>query len=149
MAGKRALPPVYFLASLLGMLVLHFALPIRVLFAAPHRYWGVLPIVAGVLVLVIAAGLFEKANTPIKPFEKSTHLVVEGPFVYSRNPMYLGMLVTVLGTAIVLGSVTPFLVIPALYLVLTGRFIRVEERALEQTFGEEYLAYKKKVRRWI
>ncbi len=97
----------------------------------------------------IVAGLFEKANTPITQFEKSTRLVVEGPFVYSRNPMYSGMLVTVLGTAAVLGSVTPFLPIPALYWVLTGRFILAEEQALEQTLGEEYLAYKNKVRRWI
>ncbi len=59
------------------------------------------------------------------------------------------MLVTVLGTAVVLGSVTPFLAIPALYWALTVRFIRAEERALEQTFGEEYLAYENKVRRWI
>lgn len=99
--------------------------------------WCTKEIVAGLLVIVVAAGLFEKANTPITQFEKSTGLVVVGPFVYSRNPMYSGMLVTVLGTAVVLGSVTPFLPIPALYWVLTGRFILAEEQALVPGLQEQ------------
>jgi protein-S-isoprenylcysteine O-methyltransferase Ste14 len=63
--------------------------------------------------------------------------------------MYLGMVSSLLGVAVLCGSATPFLVVPAFALFIERRFIRVEEKMLEETFGSEYAAYKARVRRWI
>ena len=149
MAPKRVLPPVYFFTALLSMVGLHLAIPIRTLIPPPYSYFGAAFVAGGLLMVMWAAGLFHKVQTPIKPFEQSTHLVTVGPFKYSRNPMYLGMLGVLTGVFVLLGSVTPIVAIPILYWVLTTKFIAVEERSLEETFGEEYVSYKKKVRRWL
>ena len=112
----------------------------------------------GVL-LMILAGLsdlsslylfFKKRTTPnpMKP-EFTTGLVTNGLYKISRNPMYLGMLIILLGFGIYLGSLTPFLVLPAFYFVITEMQIKPEEKMLEKKFGEEYLDYKTKVRRWL
>ena len=93
--------------------------------------------------------LFVKAGTTVKPFQESSELVMMGPFNLTRNPMYLSMTVFLLGLAILLGSLTPFFIIPFFVWIITKRFIRVEERMLEQRFGESYRAYKARVRRWI
>ena len=63
--------------------------------------------------------------------------------------MYLGLLLILAGVAVLLGNLTPFLVIGVLAWLLKREFIRVEEAALEATFGEDYAEYKKQVRRWI
>jgi protein-S-isoprenylcysteine O-methyltransferase Ste14 len=63
--------------------------------------------------------------------------------------MYLGLLLILVGIAVLLGNLTPFLVIPVLAWLLQRKFMRVEEAALEATFGEDYVEYKKQVRRWI
>ena len=93
--------------------------------------------------------LFVKAGTTVKPFHESSELVVMGPFGVTRNPMYLSMTVFLLGLAILLGSLTPFFVLPFFVWIINTRFIRVEESMLEQRFGDSYRAYKARVRRWI
>jgi protein-S-isoprenylcysteine O-methyltransferase Ste14 len=75
--------------------------------------------------------------------------VLDGPFRFSRNPMYLGMVTLLIGVAIGLGSATPWLVIPAFFFLISKRFIAAEERKMEVEFGAEYLSYRSKVRRWI
>jgi protein-S-isoprenylcysteine O-methyltransferase Ste14 len=76
-------------------------------------------------------------------------LVQDGLFAFSRNPMYLGMVLVVLGVATLLRGAVPFVVPVVLAVLLYLRFIRFEERALEQTFGDDYRAYKARVRRWL
>ena len=63
--------------------------------------------------------------------------------------MYLGMTLILAGLAVLLGSVTPVLVVPVFAWLMDRRFIVAEEQALEETFGEAYLEYKRHVRRWI
>ncbi len=96
-----------------------------------------------------ADGLFKRKNTTVKPFEKSSALILEGPFRFSRHPMYLGMVIALLGVAIILGSLITFLVPIAFFVSMQIVFIRHEEKALEQTFGQEYLDYKNRVRSWL
>jgi len=103
----------------------------------------------GLGIVFWARSLFTKVGTTVKPFQESSELVVKGPFNVTRNPMYLSMVVFLLGLGILLGSFTPFLVIPIFIWIITQRFIRVEERMLEQRFGASYLAYRARVRRWI
>ena len=131
------------------MVCLHFLAPVRQVVSGPYRYLGIIPLGAGLAVVLWAAGIFERAGTTIKPFEKSSTLVVRGPYRVSRNPMYLGMVCGLVGVGVVTGSVTPFLVVPAFAYLIDRRFIREEEALLEQTFGSQYSAYKACVRRWL
>ena len=92
---------------------------------------------------------FQKTNTPMPPSSKPNMLHTKGAFRYTRNPMYLDITIGLLGFAILMSSFINFC-FPILFLVLMDIiYIRREEKILEVEFGEEYLEYKNKVRRWI
>jgi len=143
------LPPVYFLMAVILMVGLHFVSPVRQVIPTWARYWGVAPLLAGFALVVWAARLFDRAGTTIKPFQPSSALVVRGPYRLSRNPIYLGMVVALLGLGMMLGSLTPFAVVPVFAWAIQHRFIRPEEAMLEGTFGAAYAEYKAAVRRWL
>ena len=63
--------------------------------------------------------------------------------------MYLGMVIILTGVAVLLGSITPFLVPAGFFITMNVVFIPDEERAMEETFGEQFLDYKKRIRRWL
>ena len=92
---------------------------------------------------------FRGVGTGIVPFDPATALVTGGLYRYTRNPMYLGMVLLLVGVAIALGSLGAWLPIPVFVWIIQARFIVGEERFLEQTFGESYVAYKRGVRRWL
>ena len=142
-------PPIYFFVSLVVMIALHYLVPIHQLFSTPFKYAGVPFVVGGVCITAVAAGTFVKVGTPVVPFEKSTVIVIYGLFRFSRNPMYLGMVIALVGVALLLGSATAFMPIPIFVWLIHNQFICREEKFLEELFGEEYLAYKIKVRRWL
>jgi len=142
-------PPIYFLVSIVIMVVLHYFAPIYQLFSSPVGYAGLLLVVGGICITAVAAGAFVKVGTPVVPFEKSTVVVINGLFRFSRNPMYLGMVIALVGMAFFLGSVAAIIPIPVFVWLIHNQFICREEKFLEELFGEEYIAYKGKVRRWI
>ena len=148
-ARKPIYPPRYVLLSALLMLVLHFLVPIRQLVDGPVRLLGIVPMAAGLAIVVWAAGLFDRAGTTIKPFEKSSVLVERGPYRLSRNPIYLCMVLSLAGLGVILGSLAPLLVVPAFAALIDRRFIRAEEAMLQQAFGSAYTDYKTRVRRWL
>jgi protein-S-isoprenylcysteine O-methyltransferase Ste14 len=143
------LPPVYLVLSMAAMVVFHVGFPIAQPIREPYRYAG------GVLIVLAAAlgfwgvYLFRRARTGVVPFSEATVLVTGGPYRFTRNPMYLGMAGILLGTAIWLGSLTPWLVLPAFMGLIADRFIAPEEAMLERTFGEQYARYRASVRRWL
>ncbi len=149
MSELRILPPIYFFVALVVMFGLHYLLPIALLRGAVWLYLGVALIGSSVLFIVISARLFDKLGTTIRPFEESTALVVTGPFKYSRNPMYLGMVGVLMGLAVVLGTATPVVVIPVFVWLITRRFVLGEEAALEARFGDDYTEYRNRVGRWL
>ncbi len=149
MKQSKLLPPTYFFIYLLLIIGLHFIVPIMQLIYAPSRFIGILLLGIGIWLNMWADGLFKKKNTTVKPFEKSSALILEGPFRFSRHPMYLGMVIALLGVAIILGSLITFLMPIAFFITMQIVFIRHEEKALEQTFGQEYLDYKNRVRCWL
>ena len=149
MATRRLMPPVYFLVALVTMVVLNAFLPIVQVIESQTRFAGVLLILFGGWLAATGSRLFDKHNTTVRPFEESTALIKEGPYRFSRNPMYLGMVVLLVGVATILGTLTPIIVIPVFMWVITMRFIVHEEKALEQQFGREYTDYQKSVRRWL
>ncbi len=97
----------------------------------------------------MAARQFSKAETNIVPLTRSKALVTDGTFSLTRNPMYVGMTSALAGTAVLLNGYLPWLVILPFVLVIRFRFIRHEEPLMEETFGEDYLAYRSRVRRWL
>ena len=146
---RKIIPPVWLLLTLMAMVALHFALPVVRLIPAPYRDAGWLAVIAGVAVSAIAASAFRRAGTPVVPFERSTALVTDGLFRYTRNPMYLGLVLVLLGVAVALGTLGAFLPIPVFVWIIRKWFIEGEERFLTEIFGEEYRAYQRRVRRWL
>ena len=146
---RKVVPPVYFLLSLVLMTGLYFLMPVAHLIPFPYAYAGMLFIVVGLTSMLIAVGAFRKAKTPLIPFERSTALVVEGMYRFTRNPMYLGMVLVLTGVGVLFGAISTFLPIPFFVWIITANFIRGEEHFLEEIFGDGYVAYKQKVRRWL
>ena len=114
-----------------------------------RRAVALILIVGGLLFDGMAAGLFRRRGTAVEPWKPSTALIVEGPYRFTRNPMYLGMVMLLIGVAVMLGTLTPGLVIPPFAWWISRRFIAQEEVMLEERFGEEYLQFMRRVRRWI
>ncbi len=146
---RGPVPPVFFLLGLLLQWGLHVFLPIIRLVPEAWAVSGVIPIAVGVGVMGLAAGRFKKVNTAINPFGRPSVLVTSGVFRASRNPMYLAMILILIGGALAWGTLTTFVVPPALAWFLSRKFIVREEAALSQIFGSDYDRYKHRVRRWL
>lgn len=107
--------------------------------------------IVGIALAIMGVLAFKKAQTTVNPHtpEKSANLVTTGIYHYTRNPMYLGMLLVLLGWAFYLSNVAALLVLP-IFIIYMSRFqIQPEERVMMQNFGDEYQAYMIKVRRWL
>ena len=89
------------------------------------------------------------ADVPIRTDKPVPRLSTEGPFRYSRNPSYLALAMIYAGIAVVRNSLWAILLLPLVVVVIQREVIGREERYLERTFGEEYLDYKGRVRRWV
>lgn len=148
--GERPMmPPTYAMLAVIAMVVLHFVVPVARLAGPPVTWLGAPFIGVGLILNFWAGGLFSRRRTPFNPFAGPRVLVREGPFLLSRNPMYLGIVLAVLGIAMLMGTLTPFVVVGLLAWLLQARFIAIEEAMLEDAFGEAYRAYCRQVRRWI
>lgn len=146
---RKILPPVWLLLALGLAVALHYVAPIVRIFTPPWSYSGAVLVVLGIAMSAAGAGAFKRAGTPVVPFEPSTALVTQGLYRFTRNPMYLGLVLSLLGAAILLGSLGALLTLPAFVWILQTQFIAGEERFLEGIFGARYLDYKKRVRRWL
>ena len=105
----------------------------------------------GILVFINPVLKFIKSKTTINPiqFEETNRLVTSGIFKYSRNPMYLGMLMIIISTSIFYLNIYSILT-PFLFVFWINKFqIKREEVFLTEKFGKEYLSYKNKTRRWL
>ncbi len=146
---RKIVPPVWLLLCLLAMGLLDNFLPLAEWLAPPWSYLGFGLILAGLWLALAGVAKFMQAGTPIIPFERPTALVTGGLYRHTRNPMYLGMVLLLLGIAVVLGSLSALLPIPAFIWIITRQFIEGEERFLTEIFGDDYLSYKARVRRWL
>lgn len=146
---RKIVPPVYLFVALLLMWLLQGYFPVFQYFHPPMAYLGIIPVFIGISMAASAAGLFKKADTGIVPFDEATTLVTAGFYRVTRNPMYLGMFLILFGVAMLLGSIGALLPIPLFVLIIRNHFVLGEERFLEAAFGQQYLEYTSKVRRWI
>jgi len=128
MKTKRVLPPVYFFISIAAMALLNFFGPVFDFARYPWNLLGLVPMWIGIALNLIADAAFKKAQTTVKPFEISTALITTGVFGISRNPMYLGMVLILIGIAILMGSLSPLIVIVFFTALMELIFVRAEEK---------------------
>ncbi len=143
------LPPFYFLGAIALMVALDRFVAVVTLIEPPITYLGWIPFGLALAMAFSVNWRFKRPGTTIKPFADSSALVTDGPFAFSRNPIYLSAVVGLLGIFVVLGSLSPLAVIPPFVTIIRVRFIAVEQRMLEAAFGDAYRDYTKRVRRWI
>jgi protein-S-isoprenylcysteine O-methyltransferase Ste14 len=118
----------------------------------PARYpLSVSLAVAGAVISGLGVASFRRAGTTVNPLkpDSSTALVASGVYTLTRNPMYLGFLLLLLGWGIFLSNALAFLLLPAFILYMNRFQISPEEKALASLFGEEFVSYASRVRRWL
>jgi protein-S-isoprenylcysteine O-methyltransferase Ste14 len=146
---KKTPPPLTFLflyivlAFLLDRVVSLFRI------ADPYRILGIIPLFIGLGLNLWADTLYKKHKTTVKPDGIPSAFIGEGPFRFSRHPMYLGFVLILIGVAIELGSLSSFLAPVCMVITLEKKFIPQEEKHMETLFGPRYLDYTRRVRRWV
>jgi protein-S-isoprenylcysteine O-methyltransferase Ste14 len=146
---KRMLPPTFLLICLIVMALLHGFLPITTLVPAPFNLLGIAFLAVGIVVNLVADGAFHLAQTTVKTFDEPDRLVVDGLFRYSRNPMYLGFELILIGVWVLLGSASPNLGPVLFFVVANWYYIPFEEKMLAKQFGQQFGDYRRRTRRWI
>lgn len=129
--------------------VLHLAIPLAGPLPWSWRLIGVAPLLAGAVLTVGSAAMFGRRDTNIKTFNDPGVLVTNGAFGQTRNPMYLGFVLMLIGVALLFGSVTVW-VCPVLFFAIADRwYVPFEERRMQATFGATFDDYRAQVPRWI
>ncbi len=146
---QRLLPPTLVGALIVLMVLLHLITPTSSGVVAPARLIGLLVAGAGVALTLHGSSLFSKVSTNIKTFDRPDTLVAEGPFRYTRNPMYLGFVLLLFGLALALGSLVPFIGPMIFFIAANNWYIPFEEGRMSQEFGQSYDAYRARVPRWL
>jgi protein-S-isoprenylcysteine O-methyltransferase Ste14 len=147
--GIKIPPPLIYLLPLLLGLVLDRRAHVPFLPRGVARVLG-WPLVGGAMALATwFARTMRDAETTMHINKPVSTLVQDGPFRYSRNPGYLSLTILYAGIAVLRNALWAILLLPLVLIVMQREVIGREERYLERTFGEEYLDYKARVRRWV
>lgn len=143
----KLIPPYLVASSMLAMFILDRYLP---LYEWRHTQWlGFSFMLLAFLCIVYCAYLFHKNHTEIKPLEESSFLILSWPYTISRNPIYLCMIIFLVGWCLWLQSISSLLIVIIFSAWIHYRFVLQEETMLEKTFGQFYLTYKSYTRRWL
>jgi protein-S-isoprenylcysteine O-methyltransferase Ste14 len=113
------------------------------------RTIGPLLILGGLAAALLGSRELHRAETNVDPYEPATTVVTGGPYRFTRNPIYVGFTLIYLGISALANALLPVLLLPAVQQLMRRGVIEREERYLERKFGDEYLHYKERVRRWI
>ena len=142
-------PPVWFAGSCVAVWLLATELPLVMAFGPVFRLAGIGIVLAGMALIAWSAVWFRRKGTTIEPHHTPRVLITEGPYRFSRNPIYLGLVAMLTGLVLFLGALSP-VPVPGLFVsVLTLRFIEPEEARLRQIFGAEAHRYIGATRRWL
>ncbi len=115
----------------------------------PYHYLGFIIVAMAIILVIWAVLAFRRNSTTLDHHDIPVALVTTGPFRFGRNPMYVGLTIGLIGMAIIIGTLALFFVPLAFLLTMNWAFVPREEKNLEQVFGEAYLNYKERVRRWL
>ena len=148
-AGVRVPPPFLYLGGFgLGMLI-EAVKPLPTLPLPANVVVGIVLIALGLALVAPSAALFQRAGTNLAPHRPTTALVFTGPYRFTRNPIYVGFADIYAGAAVWSGTTWALILLPLVLVVIRRAVIAREERYLEATYGQEYLDYKARVRRWL
>lgn len=144
------LPPAPYAAAMLaGWWLDRYVRPLPWDDGAASHALGWLWAAAGLGLFAWTLWTFHRHRTTVNPYAGASRLCTDGPFRFSRNPIYLGDWLLLIGVALLLNTLWPLAFAPLVWLALRYGVIRHEEAHLEAKFGEAYRAYKARVRRWL
>jgi protein-S-isoprenylcysteine O-methyltransferase Ste14 len=146
---QRLLPPILVLLLLASMGAVHHLWPGSRWLSPALRPWGAVPLGVGIALLVTARLQFARHRTNIMTFGQPNRLVTTGAFALSRNPMYLGFALVLVGASAFSGGLSALLLALVFLPVADRWYIPYEERLLAQAFGTAWEDYKRRVRRWL
>lgn len=142
-------PPLFYGGILLIGLGLNIVFPLKIFSSfRAGLFLGLIFILFGALLVIWAVKTLFKRNVDPR-FKPVGNIVTEGPYAFTRNPMYVSFTLIYAGFAFLFNALWPLFFLPLVLVVMTYGVIKREERYLEKRFGEEYLKYASEVRRWI
>lgn len=147
--GVLAPPPLLYAPALVLGLLLEWEVPLPAMPGAMSWPLGAVVVLAGVALGAWFFVSFRRARTPVDVRRSTTTVVTDGPFRFTRNPGYLSLTVTYLGIAVLADAIWPLVLLPVVVFVVQRTVIEREERYLERKFGDDYLRYKRRTRRWV
>jgi protein-S-isoprenylcysteine O-methyltransferase Ste14 len=148
-AAVKFPPPAIFASCILLGAGFQYLRPVGLGIPESIEIFGYLLVLFGITIAILVATSFRRAGTAIEPWKPTTSIVTTGFYAWSRNPIYAGFCLINIGIGIASNSIWIFVsFIPAAFL-LYHVAIAKEEAYLAEKFGEEYLTYKNKVRRWV
>jgi len=142
-------PPLVLLALLAAGGLSHLLLPVDVYPRSFPNVVGLPAIAAAVMLFMLSVREFSRQGTPVRGSEPAAVVVASGPYRFSRNPIYLSMLLLEVGIALMVNSVWMLAAVTLMFAYLSLGVIAREEMYLARKFGDEYLRYKASVRRWL
>src|SRR5215831_4500078 len=143
------LPPLLYGAAFVMGLLLHLVFPLHILPMTLARGIGVVCVLVSFPLAIATFRALSRAHTPVDPLKPTTALVTEGPFRYSRNPIYVALTLLYVGMALLINALWILLLVVPAVLVLRYGVIAREEAYLTRKFGDAYRQYRTQVRRWL
>jgi protein-S-isoprenylcysteine O-methyltransferase Ste14 len=151
-AGVRVVPPLVHVAAMVLGFLLQWLWPARLAHESGivlFRWLAAALLLLGAWLVASAIRGFRDARTSLVPVRPTTALVLRGPYRYTRNPMYLGLLLVSVAITFAANALWPLLLLPAVIVIINREVIVREEKYLSRKFGGEYEVYKRRTRRWI
>lgn len=146
---KILLPPILLLLCIAAMIAnSKYGISTETL-QGTAKSFGYVFIAIGILLPAWGARIFKKVETNIIPYKSPDKIVTDGPFRFSRNPMYLGMLLVLIGVWVLLGSIENLGFVLLFFIVANWWYIPFEEAKMQAVFGDAFDDYKARVRRWL
>jgi protein-S-isoprenylcysteine O-methyltransferase Ste14 len=147
--GIRLHPPIIYAISILSGIGLNNHWPQDMPYDINGYAWGGILIALAIAIAAWSLLHFHKAGTDVRPDKPDSSLITSGPFRFTRNPLYIVLTLTQITAALWLDNLWILLLVIPSVVVITFYAIAREERYLERLFGQDYLDYKKRVRRWL
>lgn len=148
-ANVIALPPFIYLGGLFLSLVLHLRKPLKLNLSFFRKRIAAFSIISGVILFSQAHRTMLAAGTNVNPQQPTTTIVTDGPFRFTRNPIYIAFSAIYIGLTMLLNTFWGLITLPLVLWIIKRGVIEREETYLEQKFGDTYRQYKNRVPRWF
>ncbi len=145
----RIHPPILTILHLIAAFLLNWLIPFPRAVPSFIIWLGILIVLGGLALSFTAINQFRKQHTTLDPHGSVSAVVQEGPYHFTRNPIYMGLLLVLIGFPLAFGTLWGIVLSPVFIWLMSVLVIRHEEAYLENKFGNVYTSYKSRVRRWL